>query len=498
MGAGRWPLWNDGQNSGEPLLGNANAAVFYPGKVLYALLPYPWAARLFVIAHTIVAFLGVVLLGRGFGVSRAGSYLGGLNYAFGAPVLFLYCYMNRLMGAAWIPWGLWAIDRLLRQRRLRGGAELAVVLALEVLAGDPEAAYLTALCGAGYAIVLTIHARARPVPFLNGPMVLGMAGVWIVATLGAAYTRWAPPRLLTADGWVLAAWVAVGLGMAWRWHRRPHEARLAPMLAGLAAIFILAASLAAVQILPALEFAGQSWRAAGIPAPTLYRYSLDPCRFAELLWPNVFGTSCPENRSWLQAIPPVGEHEFWTASLYMGASTLALALSAAGWKSGPPWRTWLTTIAVVSLLASLGKYGGPLWWARETPWASLLGPHDPAQDELRPDPFPYDGTGSPFGLLAILLPGFGGFRYPAKFVTFAAVALAVLAGAGWDRATADGAGWRRLRRLGLTGLAAGLAGLALATAARGRALGYLAGRVPLDSAFGPADIPGTGARRSGP
>src|SRR5262245_51522471 len=67
--AGRWPLWNDGQNGGEPLLGNANAAVFYPGKLLYSLLPYPWAARMFVIAHTIAAVGGVVVLGRGFGVS---------------------------------------------------------------------------------------------------------------------------------------------------------------------------------------------------------------------------------------------------------------------------------------------------------------------------------------------------------------------------------------------------------------------------------------------
>jgi hypothetical protein len=490
--AGRWPLWNDGQNGGEPLLGNANAAVFYPGKVLYALLPYPWATRLFVLAHTIAAFAGVVMLARGFGVSRVGSYLGGLCYAFGAPVLFLYCFVNRLVGAAWIPWGLWAIDRMLRRGRLRGVAELAVILTLEILAGDPEAAYLTAVCGAGYAVLLAMEGREGPAWLFTWPTALVVTGAWIAGTLGLAASRWAPPPFRT-DGLVLAAWTAVALVMAWRWSRRPHQARLAPLLARLAGALILAGSLAAVQILTALEFAGQSWRAGGIPAPTLYRFSVEPCRFAELLWPNVFGTSCPENRSWIQAIPPVGAHEPWTASLYMGGATLVLALGAAGWKSGPPWRAWLTTIAVVGLLASLGKYGSPLWWARETPLASLLGPHDPGPDELRPDPFLYDGTGSPFGLLATLLPGFGGFRFPAKFVTFAAVALAVLVGAGWDRATTGGAERRRLRRLGLTGLASSLAGLALALAARGRALGYLVGRVPLDSPFGPADIPGAWA-----
>ena len=40
--AGRWPLWNPGTNGGEPLLGNPVSAVFYPLKVLYAVLPYAW------------------------------------------------------------------------------------------------------------------------------------------------------------------------------------------------------------------------------------------------------------------------------------------------------------------------------------------------------------------------------------------------------------------------------------------------------------------------
>src|SRR5262249_48246697 len=126
--AGRWPLWDPGQNGGQPLLGNPITAVLYPGKVLYALLPYAWGTRLYVIAHTIIAFLGMLALGRSCGVSWTGSYLAGLSYAFGAPVLFQYCFVNVLVGAAWIPWGLWAIDGLLRQGRRWGLVALAAVL----------------------------------------------------------------------------------------------------------------------------------------------------------------------------------------------------------------------------------------------------------------------------------------------------------------------------------------------------------------------------------
>ena len=66
---------------------------------------------------------------------------------------------------------------------------------------------------------------------------------------------------------------------------------------------------------------------------------------------------------------------------------------------GPPWRAWLTAIAVVGLAASFGKYGGPLWWARWGPFDSTLGPHDPIRGQAASDPFPDDGLGSLYAFL---------------------------------------------------------------------------------------------------
>ena len=184
--AGRWPLWNPGQNGGTPLLGNPVAAVLYPGKVIYALLPYAWGARLYVIAHTIIALAGMVALGRSFGMSAAGSMLAGLCYAFGVPVLLLYGNVIFLVGAAWVPWGLRAIDRLLRQRNRCGLAELATVLALQVLGGDPEAAYLTIVAGAGYGVVLVLGARPWLARRQVWALVLASVVVWVSGTLVVA------------------------------------------------------------------------------------------------------------------------------------------------------------------------------------------------------------------------------------------------------------------------------------------------------------------------
>src|SRR4051794_26969722 len=57
--AGRWPLWEPEENGGTPLLGNPTAAVLYPGKVIYAWLPYAWGARLYVVAHIVLACAGM-------------------------------------------------------------------------------------------------------------------------------------------------------------------------------------------------------------------------------------------------------------------------------------------------------------------------------------------------------------------------------------------------------------------------------------------------------
>src|SRR4051812_12634728 len=136
--AGRWPLWEPGENGGMPLLGNPTAAVLYPGKLIYTALPYPWGARLYVVAPTLLAYVAMFALMRSWGTSAAGAAIAALGYAFGMPVLFQYSNVIFLVGAAWLPLGLRAADRWLRRGRRLALLELAGVLAMQVLGGDPE------------------------------------------------------------------------------------------------------------------------------------------------------------------------------------------------------------------------------------------------------------------------------------------------------------------------------------------------------------------------
>lgn len=467
--AGRWPLWAPEASAGTPLLGNPTAAVLYPGKVVFFLLPYPWAFRVYAIGHVAFAFVAMWALLRGWEVSVTGSLLGALAYAFGVPVLSQTSNMIFLVGAAWAPLGFLAADRWIRCRRQLAIPGLALVLAMQVLGGDPEAAYVTIACAAGFAAVLA--ASRLPLPI--GRLLRRAGGVLVATYLGLLGLSWwsaraihdasvaalgmgtPPPWRPPTEALVVAAWATVATFVAWRTWVRPREGGggtsaapgFATMVGGLIVASALGLAVAGAQLLPVLEYSRMSFRAAAAEGfHDFYPYSAHPLQFLDALWPNVYGTLEGGYRSWLNALPPKRDSRLWMPSVYLGGLTLVLASAGAGVRGGPPWRAWLSVVAVASLLAALGYYTSPLLWARCVPgWDSVLGPIEPPFSwQVRTDGHLRDGDGGAYWFLASVLPGFRSFRYPPKFLVFWALAVAGLAGAGWDRLAAG-----RTRRAGV-------------------------------------------------
>ncbi len=520
--AGRWPLWEPEENSGMPLLGNPTAAVLYPGKVVFALLDYPLAARLYIIGHTLLAFAAMLALLRHWRTSWVGAALGALAYAFSGPILFQYCNVIYLVGAAWLPLGFRAVDRWLRLRQPIALGELAVVLALQVLGGDPQTAYLTGVCALGYAVALAWPRKddreARTAGtgatslMLRHRVLLGLVlllVIWVFLTLAAAV--WAPtfrpvrppeqPRApLPWSPWVgpviTMAWVLLGVILILRWRGRRKAGQptvLVPMLGGLILSAALAASMSAAQLLPVLEFTSQSWRAATDGEHAIYPFSFAPARLLELVWPRVFGTVEGGNAFWLEAVPPrIGHGNPWVNTVYLGGLTLVLAL--AGFRlvskgGATPWLPWLSVIVVVSLLGSFGEYGSPLYLARRVPGLeSWIGPRDPLDPNLaRSYRDLRDGDGGVYWLLSTALPGFSQFRYPSKLLTFTMLGLSCLAARGWD-ALAAGDPFLRRRVVAWSGglLAITLALLALSFVFGGEFRAWLDAQ-GISSVYGPLD-----------
>jgi hypothetical protein len=212
---------------------------------------------------------------------------------------------------------------------------------------------------------------------------------------------------------LVLAWAGGGVVLLAKGVRARGQSRLAVMLLGLGCACALALALSAAQLVPVAESILTSVRLEGRSHQHSDDFSVEPYRVVEWLWPNVFGTLTAGNRYWMTVLPPLDRHRAWSLSLYFGALPCVLALGAAGFRGGPRWRGWLTAVAITSLLAAFGKFGTPLGWT--------------AQD---------DGTGSVYWLFSTVLPGFRLFRYPGKLLTFTALALAGLAGVGWDEATA--------------------------------------------------------------
>jgi hypothetical protein len=524
---GRWPLWEPEENAGMPLMGNPTAAVLYPGKLIYAVLPYAWGARIYIVAHTVLAFVAMLVLMRSWQVSWTGSGLSALAYAFGVPILFQSCNVIFLVGAAWLPLGFHAVDRWVRLGRRWGIIELAVVLAMQTLGGDPQVAYLLGVAALGYAAGTAWQrgASRRP-PTAPDPdsrsthsfgwqwllvVAFGVAG-WVIVTLILA--QWLPtlrpkstqPPTPVALPWmryvphaVSTVWMAAGLGFLAVWRRRGRRFPLGIACLGLTGSALLAVAVSAAQLFPVVEFTQQTSRAAVAGPHDIYPFSIEPLRLSGLLWPNAFGFQFKGNTFWGDLLRlPGAAPKTWVPSLYMGCLILVLGTGALSFRRGTPWRAWLSVIFVVSLVLSLGQYTSPIWAARVLAkvtnlrvlqdFVQEIGPLD-ADDAtaIRIDRFMRDGDGSIYWLVSTILPGFRQFRFPAKLFTFGSLALAALAGVGWDGLRAGGT--RRITAFAASLMALSLAVLAGVLIERQTILAALQS-VPVTSAYGPFDPEG--------
>ncbi|MCC9605281.1 YfhO family protein [Blastopirellula sp. JC732] len=392
-GEGRIPLWNPYDGVGMPLLAEPSSSVFYPGKLIFALpISFPAAFRWYVILHFALAYLTSYNAARRLNVSHAGSILAAISYSFGGYVVATHANVIFLVGAAWAPLALLAVVRLAGEQPKKTAAPLfALSLAMMILGGDPQAAFHLTLVAGGY--FLCTHWRLLRTPLL--------------------FAKRSIP---------------------------------------LAAAILLAAGLSAVQVLPTVEWAARSRRALVDQPRTVYSYarhalagddvtaevllgkveqgtqeresyqfSFGPWRWPELVWANFSGKMYPENHRWANAIPAEGR--VWAPSLYVGGTSLALALIGAwGWRSQPLGKLLIALVAI-GVLGSLGWYG--------LGWLLIELGHDLqlwSKESL--------GVGEPFGglywLLNTLVPGYASFRYPAKLWLLAALAGSLLTGFGFD------------------------------------------------------------------
>jgi hypothetical protein len=421
--SGRVPLWNPWLNGGQPLAAMNTAGVFYPPQVLATcLLPDGVSLSMLMIGHVALAGAAAFVMARDAGISRDGSLLAGLSFALSGSILFHVYAPNALAGAAWAAWAVRAGIRLLERFDAGDFLVLSVALACAVLAGEPQSTL-----HAGIVVGILLWCRHRwPAPtqvVAHRRAIIGRCGVLVAAAMFGgllscvqlALTR---EFMLTTTRSTDIVPISLWDVPAFLWRAPPDQQ--------------------------------DGWYSALLGRPPenmgfyheIYRYSIAPWWFLECLSPTLAGPFLgrwPRSLGW--------EGEAWVATLYAGVIPLACALVAiAVPRARCAARGWCPVLAFSSL-AALGGFGAV--GAVRHVIARATGATDVAFY------LPGDEVGGLYWMLVSCVPGYSGFRYPAKWLAIFALALSQLAASGFDTILRDSRTLRLVAQLfvGLGGFA---------------------------------------------
>jgi hypothetical protein len=205
--AGRLPFWNPYQSSGTPFWANGSSAPLFPLHLLFALLPVQLGLVLLPWLRLVIAGLGAWWLARELGVDERPALLAGVIYPLsGRVVAFLLYPMANAF--CLVPWILLMTERLASDPTVEGAVRrrawraLALLTGLQLLAGHPETAVLTALLATVYLLVRVPWRRSR-LAAAWGPFVAAWA---VGGALSAVQTLPLASYLLSSTRW--AAWHA--------------------------------------------------------------------------------------------------------------------------------------------------------------------------------------------------------------------------------------------------------------------------------------------------
>ncbi len=223
--SGYLPLWNPYNGGGAPLLANYQSALFYPLNWLGFFLPLAWTMSVTAVLHLYIAGWGIWAFTGKLNIPAFGRGVSTLAFGMTSYLVARLGTYPTISAAAWLPWVLWAIHRVLTRGRLRDMAWLALFIGLQLLAG---------------------HAQTT----------------WYSFALGAVFTAY----------WTVR-------------YSRAHLRRLALIGAAL----LLAIGIGAAQLLPTAELLSQSQRSSGVDYEFAMNFSYGPLRMFNFVAPNVFG-----------------------------------------------------------------------------------------------------------------------------------------------------------------------------------------------------------------
>lgn len=288
---GEAPLWNPHIMMGLPFLGEGQASVFHPLSAFFLFLPSGAAMNALIVSCFLLTGLAFYGYLRAIELGRAAAFFGAIVWSFSSiPIARTYAgHVNILMGFPAWPFILMCWHRYLRDQRLRNLALLSLGYGSLLLAAYPQSTYYFSLFFMMYVLLHGVGRRSEGVAAQAKP--IGMLALFIV--------------------------LGIGLG--------------------------------AVQLLPSLDFARNSFRSKSSYEFCTF-FSLPPEDFITLLCPEFFGRTANSGvgQYW-------GRILFWEMWLYIGILPLLAAL--AGVLAAPMRRRLALGVpAAVFFVLALGRH----------------------------------------------------------------------------------------------------------------------------------------------
>lgn len=204
------PLWNPLTGHGYPVLGESQTGALYPLHLLvYSLCDVGTGWNVVLIVHYIAAFLAMAWCARMFGVAGPGALFAAVVYVYGwfPPRAFLDW---AILGGVYLPLALGAAEQFLLCGKLRYAGLMSLAIALQLLGGHYQIAFLTWLVGGSFLCFrwTTSHFSAGKAPALEMIVLLDARArqLWL--------DKWQTPSPYSNSRSVLILAVSFFLGVA--------------------------------------------------------------------------------------------------------------------------------------------------------------------------------------------------------------------------------------------------------------------------------------------
>ncbi len=174
--AGRLPLWNPFNGAGAPLLANYQSALLYPPNWISFLIPGSLSGLQVIgwvgVLHLAWAWFGMWKYTGILGLSPLARGVAAFAFALNSAVVARFGTLPMLDVAAWLPWLIYAAERLIRRQRVLDVALLSIVAAMQLLAGHAQWTFYSLILVSAYTLY-RVRLNIRPLLMIAAGLALG-------------------------------------------------------------------------------------------------------------------------------------------------------------------------------------------------------------------------------------------------------------------------------------------------------------------------------------